>query len=308
MVARASSVAARALIGGGAAFRRGLIGRGRLRAEPARLLERGGGRVLGAVGVGERGVPFPTQVGDLPAGRVELAAEPPHVPAHRVPVGLGLHPQRRGGRRGLPRPVCDPLRLPGAGYGLVGLAAGGVGGLLGGGGVALGPVASLAGRVGVQGALLGRAAGVVAFGLRGRDRIGRLRPHLRDLPLHPGRRQLGVQGVRERLDHLVEPVDDLPRPGDLTGQPRRPTLAHPRVPGRLLALTVVVPAVPEGPPGTHVLLNGTATVGAGPGLDVNDVHGERTLPTTRPGTDPPRRTPAQVWSAFGSPVGPGILH
>src|SRR5205807_1077242 len=96
--------------------------------------------------------------------------------------------------------------------------------------------------------LFGVAAGVVAFGLGGGQVAGGLGADLRDLPFHAGGAQLGVQRLGQRLGDRLQPVDQLPRPGQLPGQARRGAAPHPDVAGGALALAVVVPAVPERPP------------------------------------------------------------
>ncbi|WP_216592334.1 hypothetical protein [Verrucosispora sioxanthis] len=171
-------------------------------------------------------------------------------------VHLGPQPVDLGeGRRGA---VGGPLRV-------------GTGGVAFSGQVTAAP--AFGGQVGPYRAHLG-AGGVpvrlglrlVAFGLRRRDLAGGLRTQLGQLPLHPGRRQLGVQRLGQGGHDLVEPVHRLPGPGHLPGQARGVAVPHPAVTGGPLAGTVVVPAVPERAARAGPLRHIAPTVGAGAGV------------------------------------------
>ena len=150
----------------------------------ARDLRAGPGQLRGR---GHRAVPLDLHLCQLPVGRVALRGEPVHrLGLYRGPRGRLVRPRLGGGGLG--------PRLPGVVARQIGL-----------------PTRLL----GVVARLVRLLAGLVALGVRGRDRRRRLTAHRGDLPLDAGRRQVGVQCLVQRVDDVFQALGHHDRAGDV---------------------------------------------------------------------------------------------
>ncbi|MCP9971935.1 hypothetical protein LUX57_48340 [Actinomadura madurae] len=109
--------------------------------------------------------------------------------------------------------------------------------------------------------------GLVALPLRDRDLPGGLGADVGEPPLDAGDAQLGHQRPGEPVGEALQPVDHLPRPGDLAGESWRLQAALAAGQRGLLARAVPVLAVADGAGAAHRLRHGPSAAGARPDRD-----------------------------------------